>query len=130
MKESGLKISSTDSVFKDGKMEPTTKGSTGSDENMERVNLSGLMGLPSKGTLWAMELKEEESTDGMMGENMMDSGRRIKCMGMVHSDGLMVECIEATMLWMRRKAMESLNGLMDGSMKDTGTMECSMVKEF
>ena len=73
-----------------------------------------------------MELKAEEFIDGMMADNLKDSGRRIKCMASGRSDGQMEGYTEAIMRLMLKKALGCLNGQMGGSMKEIGTTEFRM----
>jgi hypothetical protein len=64
-----------------------------------------------------------------MGGNSLVLGKTIICMDMVCILGKMVEDMRDTMKWIRSMGMEFTNGLMVEDMKEIGVMASNMEKE-
>lgn len=109
--------------------------------NMEQEHLNGqiiqgillilkLFILGTKDNSKKIIFMDMEFISGVMGENMLESGKLIRCMGKALLPGRMVESIQENIKWTRNMASESFIGQMTELTKENGNMVNIMEKEY
>lgn len=76
------------------------------------------------------KLKEKECINGVIIENTMENGSKIKWKVMVNFSGLMEESIKEIILMIRKKALVYSLGLIRRFIEDSGRKESSMDMEL
>ena len=100
------------------------------DLKREKESLCGMIILSILGNLVMEILKGLESITGVMGENMLGIGNKIRCMEKGCLSGVMDGIMMESTVWIRRKGMECSAGLMGRGMKDIGKLGSSMEKGY
>ena len=129
MKGIGKMIYNMDMEKRFGQIIRNMKVNKKKKKSMVKGFMSGQMEVCMKESGMRIELKEKESTPGLMEDNTQVSGRIITCMDMEFTLGKMEEGMKDIMKWIKNMDMVSINGLMGENMKVIGKMESSMGKE-
>mmetsp|Transcript_41115 Transcript_41115/g.55862 ORF Transcript_41115/g.55862 Transcript_41115/m.55862 type:complete len:281 (-) Transcript_41115:48-890(-) len=128
MKDTGLRISSTVRVLKNGLMVHATKVITKTVRNTEEASSCGLTDPLMMVISLTITFTERDCTLGPMVEDMTDNGTITRCTDMVYLSGLMAESTKEITTMIKRKVMVSLNGLMVAAMMASGKTANNMVK--
>ena len=128
--EIGLKINNMVKDVKHGQTAQNMKVSMMKAESMGQEHYILQMGPGIKVILTIMISKELEHIDGLMIEDMMENGFKIKCKELVKQCGQTVEFIKANILMIKKMGMVDLLGQISESMKDIGKMVNSMAQVY
>merc|ERR1712070_562295 len=121
-RESGLRISSMAMVERNGLMELIMKGSISQARKMVMESSSGQTTHHIKVTSWTITFTDMALTSGLMGGNILETGRSTRCMALVSSHGPMEEGTKESIMTTRNREEECSHGLTAGSTTDCGRM--------
>ena len=127
MLDNGRMINNMVKVLKLGQMVLDMKVNILMERNMEVVRYSLLMDLGTKDSFPTMIYKVKAFIYGLMKENMMENGLKIKCMAKVKQHGQTIEDMRESIRMIKNTGRVILNGLMVESILDSGKMGSSMV---